>query len=32
MKIDGRMVERLHYEQARRLLAVADAIAGREAG
>lgn len=32
MKIDGRMVERLHYEQARRLLAVADAIAARGAG
>ena len=31
LKVEGRMVERLHLEQARRLIAVADAIAAREA-
>jgi len=30
LKIDGRMVERLHAEQGRRLVALADAIAERE--
>jgi citrate lyase subunit beta/citryl-CoA lyase len=30
LKVEGRMVERLHLEQARRLIAVADAIAARE--
>ncbi len=30
--VDGRLVESLHVEQARRLLALADAIAGRSAG
>jgi citrate lyase subunit beta/citryl-CoA lyase len=32
LKVEGRMVERLHYAEARRLLAVADAIAGRAGG
>ncbi len=31
LKIEGRMVERLHLEQARRMIAVADAIAAQEA-
>jgi citrate lyase subunit beta/citryl-CoA lyase len=31
LKVEGRMVERLHLEQARRLIAVADAIAARDA-
>lgn len=31
IKVEGKMVERLHLEQARRLIAVADAIAAREA-
>jgi citrate lyase subunit beta/citryl-CoA lyase len=31
LKVEGRMVERLHLEQAQRLIAVADAIAAREA-
>jgi citrate lyase subunit beta/citryl-CoA lyase len=31
IKVEGRMVERLHLEQAQRLLAVVDAIAGSEA-
>jgi citrate lyase subunit beta / citryl-CoA lyase len=31
LRIDGRMVERLHLAQARQLIAVADAIAGAEA-
>ena len=31
MKVEGRMVERLHLAQARQLIAVADAIAAREA-
>jgi citrate lyase subunit beta / citryl-CoA lyase len=31
IKVEGRMVERLHLEQAERLIAVADAIAAREA-
>jgi citrate lyase subunit beta/citryl-CoA lyase len=30
IKVEGRMVERLHLDQARRLIAVADAIAARE--
>jgi len=30
LKVDGRMVERLHLAQARRLIAVAEAIAARE--
>jgi citrate lyase subunit beta/citryl-CoA lyase len=30
LKVEGRMVERLHLDQARRLIAVADAIAARE--
>ncbi|PZQ64490.1 MAG: CoA ester lyase [Phenylobacterium zucineum] len=30
LKVEGRMVERLHLEQAQRLIAVADAIAARE--
>jgi citrate lyase subunit beta / citryl-CoA lyase len=30
LKVEGRMVERLHLEQARRLIAVADAIAAHE--
>ncbi|MFP3942851.1 MAG: HpcH/HpaI aldolase/citrate lyase family protein [Alphaproteobacteria bacterium] len=30
LKVDGRMVERLHAEQGRRLVAMADAIASRE--
>ncbi|MDX9999637.1 MAG: CoA ester lyase [Phenylobacterium sp.] len=30
LRIEGRMVERLHLEEARRLIAVADAIAARE--
>ncbi|MDX9999608.1 MAG: CoA ester lyase, partial [Phenylobacterium sp.] len=29
LRIEGRMVERLHLEEARRLIAVADAIAAR---
>jgi citrate lyase subunit beta/citryl-CoA lyase len=32
LKVEGRMVERLHLEQAQRLIAVADAIAARQAG
>jgi citrate lyase subunit beta/citryl-CoA lyase len=32
LKVEGRMVERLHLEEARRLIAVAEAIAGRVAG
>lgn len=32
LKIEGRMVERLHAEQGRRLVAMADAIAAREQG
>ena len=32
LKIDGRMVERLHLAQARRLIAVAEAIAAHEVG
>ena len=32
LKVEGRMVERLHLAQARRLMAVADAIAVHEAG
>ncbi|MBL8554441.1 MAG: CoA ester lyase [Phenylobacterium sp.] len=31
LKVDGRMVERLHFDQARRLIGVAEAIAAREA-
>jgi citrate lyase subunit beta/citryl-CoA lyase len=31
LKVEGRMVERLHLAEARRLIAVADAIAGHEA-
>lgn len=31
IKVEGRMVERLHLEEARRLIAVAEAIAAREA-
>jgi len=31
LKIEGRMVERLHFAEARRLIGVADAIAAREA-
>jgi citrate lyase subunit beta/citryl-CoA lyase len=31
LKVEGRMVERLHYAEARRLIGVADAIAAREA-
>jgi citrate lyase subunit beta/citryl-CoA lyase len=31
LKVEGRMVERLHLAQARRLIAVADAIAAQEA-
>lgn len=31
IKVEGKMVERLHLDQARRTIAVADAIAGREA-
>lgn len=31
LKVEGRMVERLHFDQARRLLSVADAIAARSA-
>lgn len=31
LKVEGRMVERLHLDQARRLIAVADAIAARDA-
>lgn len=31
LRVDGRMVERLHLDQALRLIAVADAIAAREA-
>jgi len=31
LKVDGRMVERLHFAEAKRLLAVAEAIAAREA-
>jgi citrate lyase subunit beta/citryl-CoA lyase len=31
LKVEGRMVERLHLEQARRLIAVAEAIAAHEA-
>lgn len=31
LKVEGRMVERLHLAQARRLIALADAIAAREA-
>jgi len=31
LKVEGRMVERLHYDDARRLIAVAEAIAAREA-
>jgi citrate lyase subunit beta/citryl-CoA lyase len=31
IKVEGKMVERLHLEQAQRLIAVADAIAGSEA-
>lgn len=30
LKVEGRMVERLHYAEARRLLSVAEAIAGRD--
>jgi citrate lyase subunit beta/citryl-CoA lyase len=30
LKVEGRMVERLHFAEARRLLSVADAIAARE--
>jgi citrate lyase subunit beta / citryl-CoA lyase len=32
LKVEGRMVERLHLEEARRLITVADAIARRDAG
>lgn len=32
IKVEGRMVERLHLEQARRLITVADAIEARNAG
>ncbi|MDZ4371919.1 MAG: CoA ester lyase [Phenylobacterium sp.] len=32
LRVEGRMVERLHFDQARRLLAVADAVAARNAG
>ena len=32
LKVEGRMVERLHLEEARRLIAVAEVIAGRVAG
>lgn len=31
LKVEGRMVERLHYAEARRLIGVAEAIAAREA-
>ena len=31
LKVDGRMVERLHFAEARRLIGVAEAIAAREA-
>jgi citrate lyase subunit beta/citryl-CoA lyase len=31
LQVEGRMVERLHADMARRLVAIADAIAGREA-
>jgi citrate lyase subunit beta/citryl-CoA lyase len=31
LKVEGRMVERLHLDAARRLIAVAEAIAAREA-
>lgn len=31
LKVEGRMVERLHFAEAKRLLSVADAIAAREA-
>lgn len=31
LKVEGRMVERLHFTEAKRLLSVADAIAAREA-
>jgi citrate lyase subunit beta/citryl-CoA lyase len=31
LKVDGKMVERLHFAEARRLIGVADAIAAREA-
>jgi citrate lyase subunit beta/citryl-CoA lyase len=31
LKVDGRMVEQLHYAEARRLIGVAEAIAAREA-
>lgn len=31
LKVDGRMVERLHFAEAKRLLSVAEAIAAREA-
>jgi citrate lyase subunit beta/citryl-CoA lyase len=31
LKVEGRMVERLHYAEAQRLIGVADAIAAREA-
>lgn len=31
LKVDGRMVERLHYAEAQRLIGVAEAIAAREA-
>ena len=31
LKVEGRMVERLHFAEARRLIGVADPIAGREA-
>ncbi|WP_293901791.1 CoA ester lyase [Phenylobacterium sp.] len=31
LKVEGRMVERLHFAEARRLIGVADAIAAREA-
>jgi citrate lyase subunit beta/citryl-CoA lyase len=32
VKLDGRMVERLHAEMSRRVVAIADAIAGSQAG
>ena len=31
IKVEGRMVERLHLDEALRILALAEAIAGREA-
>ena len=31
LKVEGRMVERLHFAEAKRLLSVAEAIAAREA-